>query len=71
MAGHGGRARVRADQGGQDADHRGLARAVRAEQGEDRAGLDGQVDMVEDEVAAEGLGDPGGINCVCHTQMYV
>ena len=35
------------DQGGQDADHRGLAGPVRAEQGQDRAFLHGQAHLVE------------------------
>ena len=45
---HAGHPGVRRDQGGQDLDGRGLARAVRPEQGEDLALVDGQVDAVQD-----------------------
>jgi len=55
MTGHGGAARVRAKQGGEDADQRGLARAVRPEQGDDLAGRDGKVDPVENRLGPEGL----------------
>ena len=44
---HGGAARVGAEQGREDPDGRGLARAVRAEQAEDGALLDHEVDAVE------------------------
>ena len=71
MAGHRGRARIRADQGGQDADHRGLARAVRAEEGEDRAGVDGKIDVIECEVAAEGLGDADAFTVYGIHKLYV
>jgi len=45
--------RVRADQRRQDAHHRRLAGAVRAQQGEDRALLDRQVEAVQHELVAE------------------
>jgi hypothetical protein len=60
MAGHADRARVSGKQGGQDPDRGGLARAVRAEQREDRALGDVQVDAVEDQVITVGLAQPGG-----------
>jgi hypothetical protein len=63
-----GVAAVRPDQGGEDADHRRLARAVRAQKREDGAGVDGKIDVIEREVAAEGLGDPRGVYCVWHTR---
>ena len=43
------------DQGGEDADDRGLAGPVRAEQREDRALVRGQVHLVEHQMAAERL----------------
>ena len=51
---------VGADQRGQDLDDGGLAGAVGAEQREDRAPGDGQVDAVEDELVAVRLAQPGG-----------
>ena len=47
-SGHGRRAGVRLQQRGEDAHERGLARAVRAEQGEDAAARDLEVDAAED-----------------------
>ena len=41
-------------------DHRGLARAVGSEQDDGLAGLDGEVDGVEDEVVAVGHGETRG-----------
>jgi hypothetical protein len=67
-AGHGGGAAVRAQQRGQDADQRGLARAVRPEQGEDLARGDGEVHPVKDRPGPEGLTEARGRYCVCHTQ---
>jgi hypothetical protein len=67
VPGYGRGPRVGAHQGGQDPDHRGLARAVRAEQGEHCAGPGRQVHVIQDGVAAEGLADALGLNCVCHT----
>ena len=67
VPGDGGGPRVGAHQGGQDPDHGGLARAVRAEQGQHRAGLDRQVHVIQGCVAAEGLAHALGHNCVCHT----
>ncbi len=52
-------AAVRADQRGQDLDHGGLAGAVRAEQREDGAALDVQVDALEHLVVAVGPAQPG------------
>ena len=43
------------DQGGQDADHRGLPRPVRTQQREDRALLHGQAHLVEHHMGAERL----------------
>ena len=60
--------RVGAHQGGQDPDHRGLARAVRAEQGQHGPGPDRQVHVIQDGVSAEGLAHTLGCNCVCHTR---
>ena len=52
-------AAVGADQGREDLDDRGLAGAVRAEQREDRALGDVEVDAVEHEVVAVGLAQAG------------
>ena len=67
MAGHPELAAVGVDEGGQDLDDGGLAGAVRAEEGEDRALGHGQVDAVEHDLVAVGLaqsgdrdGQPGG-----------
>ncbi len=51
---------VRGDQGGEDPDHRGLAGAVRTEEGEDRPLGDRQVDAVEHHRLVKGLAHPGG-----------
>src|SRR6185437_1626112 len=67
VAGDGGRARVWPHQRGQNPDHGRLAGAIRSEKGEDGAGLDGKIDVIESVVPAEGLGDRRGINCVWHT----
>jgi hypothetical protein len=48
----------------------GLAGTVRPEQGDDRSGLHGEIDAVEDNRAAQGLADASGINCVANT-LYV
>ena len=55
VAGDGQLAGVGADQRREDLDHRGLAGAVGAEQGEDRPLGDVEVDVVEHEVVAERL----------------
>jgi hypothetical protein len=64
MPGHGGGARVGAQQRGEDADQRGLARAVRAEERHDLAGRDGEVDPVKNGLGPECLADARGIYCV-------
>jgi hypothetical protein len=51
---------VRRDQGGEDADDGGLAGAVRAEEAEDGAGGDGQVDAVHRRGGTEALGQAAG-----------
>src|SRR5258708_25549061 len=71
MTGDRGRARIWPPERGEDAHHRGLAGAIRAEQSEHRAGLDGEIDTIEHGVAAEGLADPGSSNCVCHTRRDI
>jgi hypothetical protein len=43
------------EQGGEDLDHRRLARPVGSQQREHAALLDGELDPVEDDVVAEGL----------------
>jgi hypothetical protein len=58
MAGHGGGPGVGAQQRGEDPDQRGLARAVRPEEGEDLARRDREVDFVEDFLLAVGLAQP-------------
>ena len=60
VAGHADRARIGGKQGGQDPDGCGLAGTVRAEQREDRALGDVQVDAVEDQMIAVGLPHPSG-----------
>jgi hypothetical protein len=55
VAGHPHRAAVRRDQRGQHVHRGGLARAVRPEQGEDRARGHLEIDAVEDRPAPEGL----------------
>jgi len=67
VPGDGGGARVRAEQCGQDADQRGLARAILAEEGDDLALGDRQVNAVENLLVPESLADAQGFNCVCHT----
>jgi DNA-binding SARP family transcriptional activator len=57
---HRGLARVRGDQGGEHADNGGLARPVRAEQPENLALGDGQVDAVDRCGAAEPFGEAAG-----------
>ena len=59
VAGDAHRAAVGADQGREDLDDRRLARAVGAEQREDRPLGDLEIDAVEHEVLAEGLAEPG------------
>ena len=50
---------VRGRQGGQDPHGRGLARAVRAEHGQDGTAFDAQVYSVQDRCRPVGLGQPG------------
>jgi hypothetical protein len=61
---HAGPAGRRAQQRGQDPHERRLARAVGAEQAEDGAGLDREIEAVEgddvSEVVAHALGEDGG-----------
>jgi hypothetical protein len=68
------------DERGEDVDERRLAGAVRAEQADDLAGPNLEVDAVEHRVLSERLGDPGDVDhggpfsvvtvygtyCVCH-----
>ena len=53
-----GDAGVGAQQRGEDVDRRGLAGAVRSEQGEHAGGGDVEVERVEHELVTEGLGQP-------------
>jgi len=54
-------------QGGEHPDHGGLARPVRAEQGENRSGLDPQVNVIDGDEVTEALGqsvgDDGQLRC--------
>jgi hypothetical protein len=56
VAGNGGAAFVGGDEGGEDVDGGGLAGAVRAEEAEDGALFDVQVDSVDGGYRAEALG---------------
>ena len=56
------RARVGLEQGREDADGGGLAGAVRAEDAEDGAGGNGEVDPVEGLGGAEALPEPLGLD---------
>ena len=53
------------EQRGQDLHHRGLAGTVGAEQGEDGARRNAQIDAPEHRVVAEGLGEPGDLDGWC------
>jgi hypothetical protein len=65
---HGPQAAVGLDQPGHHLHQRRLARAVAADQRDAVAGLDGQRELVEDRVAAEGQRDAGKLEkgCACH-----
>ena len=67
VAGDGRGARVGTLERGQDPYQRGLARAVGAQQREDRARFDGEVDPIEHSLLPVALGQAGDRNCVCHT----
>ncbi len=62
VAGHPDDAGVGPDEGGDGADEGGLARAVGPEQGDELAGLDGQVEAVEGLDGAEALGQAAGVD---------
>ena len=62
VAGDAGDPGVRAQQRREDVDDRGLSGAVRAEQREDAAGRDVEVDAVEHDLVAEGLHEPFGLD---------
>jgi hypothetical protein len=62
----GRRPRVGGQQGGEDPDGRGLARAVRAEQPIDRALADAEVHAVEGAGVAEAFGETAGLDRVGH-----
>ena len=68
VSGDAGGAAVGREQRGEDPDGRRLAGAVRAEQREHLAGLDGEVEPVEDARRAERLRKALRLDCVCHTQ---
>jgi hypothetical protein len=75
VATHAHLARAGRDEGGQDLDCGGLARAVRAEQREDRALWDRQVDAIQHPPAAERLAEPPGrdrqgLVLLCHAPMF-
>ena len=57
-----GLAAVGPDQGGEDADHGGLAGAVGSEQGIHGAGGHGEVEAAQDLVVAVRLGDPDDLD---------
>jgi len=59
VAGHAQPSCVWRNQGGEDPNHRGLAGAVRSEEGEDRSLGDRQVDAVEHDLLTKGLSHAG------------
>jgi len=58
----GGGPAVGPEQGGQNLHRRGLAGAVGAEQGQDGARADAQIDALEHRVVAVGLGESGDLD---------
>ncbi len=64
---------IGADQGGEDVDDGGLSGAVGTEEGEDGSRRDGEVDAVEDLLAAVCLAQPGhgdGRLGACHDSSF-
>ena len=71
--GDGAGAAVGLDQPGHHLHQRRLARSVAAHKGNSFAGLDGQREVVEDRIAAEGQRDAGKLKkgCACHAREVV